>query len=153
MAITKSLYGIIGAMILLAMFSIAIITFDIRLAANNNVGHSIGDSPYVAAYASALNDTLSTSYSTQSGLENATVNSPITKTASSPFIDATQGFWKTAKAIPTTVFNLVVGLWQDTIFNGQGFAVIAGMLGLWFGIGILFAAIKFFSSGDAKSEL
>lgn len=152
MAAVKSLWGYVTAMFFIAMFVIAIITFEVTLAENNNAQQDLLDNPTTREFLKDINTTLETSYQTQQGIENASVNSPVTKTGVIPFIDATEGLWKTLKTIPTTTYNLIVGMLRTSIFQGAALQILVTVVGFLFTAGIILAAYKFFSSGDAKSE-
>ena len=119
-------------LLLVGLFSSLLITAGIQLAQRNNSPNTIANDPTISDFADNLNENLTSLPTITSSAEDSIGSSPVTlDTGAGIILNSVGGLWKTLKTIPTSVYDLTVGLLVAKIFSGSNFtpavAIIAGI--------------------------
>lgn len=143
---------ILISFLLAGLFAIALITGGIRLAQVNNSPNSIANDPSITSYASSVNNSLGNSLSNANNAETALGQSPSTLTTTGGStalgLDTVQGIWKGLKGVPTTIYDLTIGLLVTKIFSGPSFWIVFAVIGSIVTLIIIVAVVKFFTQGE-----
>lgn len=135
--------------LVVGLFAFAMINGALLLESNNNATQSIGDDPTIASYKSSLESTLEDSSTNANSAETAIGDSPVTLTTGNIIFDAIGGIWKTLKVIPTTVYNLTIGLAMTKIFGSNSFGIVFGVIASILTITLIFGVWRMVTSGDS----
>ncbi len=140
------LYGLL----IVGLFSIALLNFGIMIADINQANQSISNNPSLSSYATDLNNSLASSGSdTQTALDSL-ADSPTTLSTGAFIIDAIGGVWKTLISVPITLYNLTFGLIISEIFGDNSFAIALAVLGAILGLAVIFGVWKLVSTGESE---
>lgn len=129
------------------LFALALINGGIMLASNNHANQSIGDDPILVGYRNSLNNTLHQAETNVNGSLEALGQQGATSTPLGAIYDAMTGTWKTLKEVPSSLYNLFVGVTKVKIF-GDSFNPVFGIVAAILIILIIFGVIKLIISGD-----
>jgi len=127
--------------VLVAVFSMSLITFGIQTGIDNNSNLSIADDPRIQSFNSSLYSTSQRYDGEVNGSGSAFYNSPPTTGSEGLQILSIPSIVKTLITTPLTIYQLTFGFVIDTIFGSNPiFDVIFTMLGgLVVGIGLLYS--------------
>lgn len=141
-----NLKPVLVSLLLVSLFSLAVISFGVRLADINEANQSIADDGLLNDYISSLNETLSkANTNVQAGQE--ALNSPLSLATGFFVLEALQGIWVVLVSVPITLYNLTIGLILTKIFGDSAFAVAIGIFGAILGLTIIFAVVTLISTG------
>lgn len=139
---------IIINLLLVSLFTIALITAGIMVAVQNNSVQNIGNDTALAGLKDSLVEDIEDNYGTTSEASNSFENSSISLTAGIPFIDSIYGVWKVLKSTPTTMYNLIVGVIFERLLGDATTQIIISVIATILMITIIFAVVKLISTGD-----
>ena len=137
--------------ILIGIFSVALINFVYFAQVQNNANTTILDDDTYGLndYRNQVVSNISKSYDDTLAADNSTSSSQVTFNFGSPFLDAINGVWKTMKAAPILIYELVVGLGKSAFLSGPETLIIIIGIATILTITIIFAVWKMIATGDA----
>jgi hypothetical protein len=120
-------------MLLFGLFAIALITFGISIAEQNNPAQSIANAPSIMSYKNSIESDLSKNYKSFNESEDSFSESDTTlgNSQSGIIINSISGIWKDLKGGSVLIINLSFGFIQKTLFGSEFlivFNVISGIL-------------------------
>lgn len=136
------------ALIMLGMFSIALITGGTMFQLQNGAPEPLINDSSVSAFYQSINSSL---YSSAAGAQTANEafsNSSIQTTGVTPYISALGGIWKILKASPVVMYNLVVDIVFGKIFGDSATIVIVSALSAILVLILISAIVYLLSRGE-----
>jgi len=140
---------IIIGLILAGLFAIAIINGGIMISEQNDFSGSIGDDARLSSYKESITNNLTAISTTTDSVDGVLSNSSITTTTSIPFFDSINGIWKAVRIIPVAIWDSSFVLLSERLF-GEDKAIVLTILGVIIALTIIFAVVKWISTGDAR---
>jgi hypothetical protein len=137
------------AFILVGLFSIALISAGVLIAANNSPNQTIANNPALTQYATSITPQISNAYVNGNSSKNSLGTTTISTGVGGIILDAISGIWKGLEFGPIAIYNLVIGLIIGTIFTGAEYVVVFTALGAIIILGGILAVWKLVWTGQS----